>query len=672
MRHWPQIIEQTDCTNGPLPLFVIEIYTDMIEETSFLGHYLQDSHARKFCGYPDRHVLRYLIYSKTVPWLSSEQGFLLVNSLAESCEPITRILAHYKRNPQWPHVQDRPLLEPELPPSEPLDLLLPIPTPPLCRSIYEEIQHQLRLLGQNHNRTKYVRYLQLDRQQPRVRISIQDSDCLLLNKNGRLEKYDWNLIGSGPSMQVNPELSPYLDSSPGTMIIHCFPSCSRFGEDQTSTLIIGRLDLLQTIKNLSNMVWYNMDHINRNLLVSKLESTTEKICSISSKHKQYSYEARRMATKIRFDFNETRTQPDVSIQQQVIELLSTWKKSDLVWRAKELLAQQYNCTKPDNILLFRGANHAIKRSVFALATTSTNLLLPSVTYIGHVKAAIGAQCTISYLAPDFPANSAIPIVRFKKLLHEIRRIKPEIILLANPSNPLGQLITDTEFAELVSCVQQNVPASTVIVDAVFHDYGALWRGVTPNYTKYFDEIRLIVFGSLSKEDGFAGARAGFVLGSPNVIRQINRSNTEESTISSLGAATICSARDPKNAAIRIQTMSQLVRENQWLKDKVADVSRTMVNVKGELRIANTFASFSILVCPTDLREPLVSMLKKIWNIDVNYVPVFNETRELALRKPLLDVCGTPIPGLLRISPGTRTENITLSMAIRHFFHSIQN
>jgi histidinol-phosphate/aromatic aminotransferase/cobyric acid decarboxylase-like protein len=401
------------------------------------------------------------------------------------------------------------------------------------------------------------------------------------------------------------------------------------------------------------------------------EILLKRLSAIPARHSLHSVrfaaEARRTPQRIRFDFNETRTHSDDQVQREIERLVAQKSHANLITAAQELIADRH-AIHPDSIALFRGANEAIKVSILALTGVNWRVLLPDIAYIGHVKAAIAARTQIHYLkvSHQIRTNLSMEYLGSERLTRAVEKVRPHLVLLGNPSNPLGDFLCAMQFQELFEATRTLRPPPIFVIDAAFERFAHAQGKQVPDYTKYIESGRILVIESLSKADGYAGSRAGYVYGSPNLVRKIAARRCSSKPISLLGAATIVTSRRPDNDIFVTETVVSLLNEVKWF---VENAREQLADPVGSVPIIRTSSSgFVLLKIPEIFCDEIVHRLKSETNMDVALVPRFFETTKDVLQGRVADIHGMPVPGLVRLSLGVHDENVRLlkevSQAIR--------
>lgn len=171
------------------------------------------------------------------------------------------------------------------------------------------------------------------------------------------------------------------------------------------------------------------------------------------------------------------------------------------------ILKEYNQIPAESdILLGNGSDEIIQLLLMALPTNAT-VMAPEPSFVMYKQI---AQCLglnyqgLPLLADNFELDLAVTLATIKSQ-------QPEIIFLAYPNNPTGNLF-DSDAIEQI--IQQS--KGLVIIDeayAPFTDFSFIEQ--LNNYNN------LLVMRTVSKL-GLAGLRLGFIAGNPTIINELNK------------------------------------------------------------------------------------------------------------------------------------------------------
>lgn len=164
-------------------------------------------------------------------------------------------------------------------------------------------------------------------------------------------------------------------------------------------------------------------------------------------------------------------------------------------------AEIYGVT-PDRVLMTNGSDEILNFAFMAFSDSEHPIVFPEITYGFY---------------PVFCELNGIPYERIP--LREDFTVNPEDyigigknIVIANPNAPTGIALSLSDIEGIVASNPDNV----VIIDEAYIDFGG--ESAVPLTEKYSN---LIVTMTFSKSRSMAGARLGFGIASPELIRDMN-------------------------------------------------------------------------------------------------------------------------------------------------------
>ena len=163
----------------------------------------------------------------------------------------------------------------------------------------------------------------------------------------------------------------------------------------------------------------------------------------------------------------------------------------------------------DDVLIVAGAQNGLFVSAMCLFDDGDEVLTPDPTYLTY-EAAIGASGARMVRVPLYAANG----FRFDVSAFE-RAVTPKTrgVLLANPNNPTGTVMTEAELQALADFAKRHdlwIIADEVYADLVF-DLPFMSIAALPDM-----QDRVVTVGSLSKSHAMTGWRIGWMIG-PNAL-----------------------------------------------------------------------------------------------------------------------------------------------------------
>jgi len=231
------------------------------------------------------------------------------------------------------------------------------------------------------------------------------------------------------------------------------------------------------------------------------------------------------------------------------------------------------------------------------------------------------------------------VVPAKKWGHDLKSMldrindKTRLIFIANPNNPTGTWLTETEIREFLKQVPANV---LVVLDEAYFEYAhSSDSGLDgfPDGMQLLAEFEnLLVTRTFSKAYGLAGLRVGYGVSSPVIADLLNRVR-QPFNVNSLALAGACAAID----------------DYEHLTESIK------LNNDGLHQLTEAFDSLSLEYIPTagnfisfDLGQPAEPIYQALLKHGVIVRPVANYS----------------MPNHLRVTIGTKYENETFINALK--------
>lgn len=176
--------------------------------------------------------------------------------------------------------------------------------------------------------------------------------------------------------------------------------------------------------------------------------------------------------------------------------------------AKKLIGQISKATDFSNegILLGNGSDELIGMLVTTLADGTGKILCPTPTFsmFKLTSLAMGADVIEVPLDDNFDLD-------LEGMLSVIEDNDPDLIFLASPNNPTGNMYNSGKIAEIIS-----VAKGVVVVDEAYSDFSGF------TFLPLVKECKnLVILRTLSKV-GFAGLRIGMLFANDNLVAEINK------------------------------------------------------------------------------------------------------------------------------------------------------
>ena len=175
--------------------------------------------------------------------------------------------------------------------------------------------------------------------------------------------------------------------------------------------------------------------------------------------------------------------------------------------------------KPENVLLTNGSDEILNFAFMAFCDATHPAAFPDITY--GFYPVFAALCGVPYTEIPLTENFSIDLENYVNL--------NQTVFIANPNAPTGVALTVDEIEGIVS----SNPDSVVVIDEAYVDFGG--ESCVPLIRKYGN---LLVTQTFSKSRSMAGARLGFGVACPELIRDLNtiKYSTNPYNINSMTAA----------------------------------------------------------------------------------------------------------------------------------------
>ena len=276
--------------------------------------------------------------------------------------------------------------------------------------------------------------------------------------------------------------------------------------------------------------------------------------------------------------------------------------------------------RPDGIIAGNGSNELIQALLMVTMETGKTLLLsePTFTLYRQVATVLGGKVETVFLTPELEYDS-------EALQRFVEEKQPDVTIICSPNNPTGCVIDDATLSSLL-----KISRGLVVIDEAYHEFAG--RTVVPLLNEHEN---LIVLRTFSKAMAVAALRIGYLLASPDLVREI-------------GKAVL-----PYNVNVFSQVAAEVAVENY--ESELRPLVREIVSERDRL-----FAALSQI----DGLSPVASKANFILvKTATDPKRIFSEllARDILIR----DVSGYPmLSEYFRFSVGTPEENDYVLKAIR--------
>jgi len=286
--------------------------------------------------------------------------------------------------------------------------------------------------------------------------------------------------------------------------------------------------------------------------------------------------------------------------------------------------------RPDGVLAGNGSNELIQALLMVTVGPGTRVVVPEPTFTlyAHLTRILGGEAVRVRLVPGRAAASDpdAPAVQYdvSALLAARREHRAAVTIVCSPNNPTGSSLSLADVERL--CRDGD---GLVVIDEAYHEFAG--ETVVPLLERH---PNLVVLRTFSKAKALAGLRVGYLMASPDLVREIDKARLPYnlnffSQLAALGALEESEALD--------RTVAGIVAERERLLSRLADLP----GVRAWPSRANFFLLELLSASPRAVFESLYRR-----GVLVRDVTAY----------PTLSRC-------LRVSVGTPWENETLVRAL---------
>jgi histidinol-phosphate aminotransferase len=161
--------------------------------------------------------------------------------------------------------------------------------------------------------------------------------------------------------------------------------------------------------------------------------------------------------------------------------------------------------KPDGVIAGNGSNELIQAVLMVTMGSGKRVLISEPTFKLYRQVAIvldGEVETVS-LTPDLKYDS-------EALLKTIETRQPDVTIICSPNNPTGCVVDERTLRSMLATSQ-----GIVVIDEAYHEFAG--RSVVPLLNEHEN---LVVLRTFSKAMAYAALRVGYLLASPELVREI--------------------------------------------------------------------------------------------------------------------------------------------------------
>jgi histidinol-phosphate aminotransferase len=163
--------------------------------------------------------------------------------------------------------------------------------------------------------------------------------------------------------------------------------------------------------------------------------------------------------------------------------------------------------RADGVLAGNGSNELIEALLLVTVGPGTRVLVPEPTFTLYalLTRILGGELLPARLGPEL---EYLP----QELVQARAALSPSVTIVCSPNNPTGSTLEPEDVAAL--CAGHD---GLVVIDEAYHEFAG--RSVVPLLAGH---PNLVVLRTFSKAMGMAGLRVGYLLASPELVREVNK------------------------------------------------------------------------------------------------------------------------------------------------------
>ena len=175
-------------------------------------------------------------------------------------------------------------------------------------------------------------------------------------------------------------------------------------------------------------------------------------------------------------------------------------------RLHERLAE-FSGWQADGIIAGNGSNELIQALLMVAIGDGKRALItePTFALYRQITTVLGGEVLSVPLNRDLQFDVAA-------LAEEIEKKQPQVTIICSPNNPTGCVISDEELIVLLKATR-----GLLVVDEAYHEFAG--HSAVPRLD---DHENLIVLRTFSKAMAMAALRVGYLLASPELVREIRK------------------------------------------------------------------------------------------------------------------------------------------------------
>jgi histidinol-phosphate aminotransferase len=163
--------------------------------------------------------------------------------------------------------------------------------------------------------------------------------------------------------------------------------------------------------------------------------------------------------------------------------------------------------RSDGVLAGNGSNELIQALLLVTVGAGTRVVIPEPTFTLYalLTSILGGEALRVGLGHDLQYDAAA-------LRAAQRQSRPALTIVCSPNNPTGGALAAEDVSSLCAAGE-----GLVVVDEAYHEFSG--QTVAPLLERH---ANLVVLRTFSKAMALAGLRVGYLLASPDLVREVNK------------------------------------------------------------------------------------------------------------------------------------------------------
>lgn len=214
--------------------------------------------------------------------------------------------------------------------------------------------------------------------------------------------------------------------------------------------------------------------------------------------------------RVKLNQNENPWDTPLALREEILRQFEARKWSrypDFMPASLHERLAEFADVRPDQVIAGNGSNELIQAVLTVTIGPCKRVLISEPTFALYKQVAtiLGGDVESISLTSSLQYNSAF-------LLSVVEERQPDVTIICSPNNPSGCVIDDQDLAKLL-----RIARGIVVIDEAYHEFAE--HSVVP---LLHEHENLVVLRTFSKAMALAALRVGYLLGEPDLVREIRK------------------------------------------------------------------------------------------------------------------------------------------------------